>query len=170
MHRLMMTLLLVCVAASAQTDAANAVFMRMATNVRVRPLKSLTTCGLALDDLSADAIQGGLNERVLQRTMSSQLTRLGIRISDGASLEGPFISATVSVTKLGSAGYSFSILLELRELTQPERDKGALFLSTTWRQFATGAADRTGLAAKVMDSLTLLLNDFKRDNALANEP
>jgi hypothetical protein len=108
------------------------------------------------------------NERALQRAMTTQLTGLGVRVTDSPSLDGPFISATVSVTQLGNVGYSFSILIELREVAQPQRDKEALFLSTTWRQFGTGTADMTGLATRVMDTLALLLNDFKQDYALAN--
>ncbi len=151
-----------------QSDQAERAFQRMADNLRARPLQGLTHCGLKVEDLSIESIRGGLNERTLQREMAATLSALKLRTDDVPSLSGPFVSLNVSVTKLGRSGYTFVVLLELRELVTPERDKEALFLVTTWRQFGTGAADNNGLPLKVADTLALVLEDFRRDYSLAN--
>jgi hypothetical protein len=61
------------------------------------------------------------------------------------------------------------VLLELRELVTPERDKEALSLATTWRQFGTGGADNNGLPSKVADVLSLVLEDFRKDYSALRE-
>jgi hypothetical protein len=155
-RRLFAALLLIVAAVSGQTTGTD-----IAKIMVVRPLRGLTTCGVSIEDLDEEAIRAGLNERVLQRAVTTQLNGLGVQTPDNWPLDGPQVSVHIPVIKIGSDRYAFSIFMELRAL------RGDFV--TTWRQFSMGAADKNGLPSTVMKTLLLVLNDFKQDYKLANK-
>jgi hypothetical protein len=132
------------------------------------PLQGIKDCGVLVENLNEEAIGGGLNERTLQREVSAKLSAIGLRTGDANASPNPYIYVNVLVSKIATAGYVFAVRLELHEQVIPVRDKAVLFFGTTWQRMTQSTAGRDGLALKVTEALSVLLDEFRKDYSSVN--
>ena len=143
---------------------------QLAGRLAAMPLQGIKDCGILVENLNADAISGGLNERNLQRQLSERLSAIGVRTGDlkAYSPTAPYLYLSVLVSKFSTAGYAFSISLELHELVIPVRDRTAVFSGTTWQGERVAAVGRNALSSTITRTLTALVEEFRKDHSSVN--
>jgi hypothetical protein len=150
-----------------QEDRAQQLIDKIATKLAAMPLQRLKESGVLVEGLSEEAIRGGLNERKLQREVEAKLRSIGLRIVDSHTAQ-PYMYINVLASRISTI-YVFTITLELHEQVIPVRDQSMLYGGTTWHRAVQSTAAQDGLPPKVIEGLSLLLNEFKEAYLLVNE-
>jgi hypothetical protein len=130
-------------------------------------LKGLDGVGVLVEDMSPDAVKGGLTKAAIQTDVELTLRRAGIRVlsfvEEVKAPGQPYLYVNISATTGGCGPYSLSI--ELHQKVQLARNPDLSTSAATWSASGLGAVgigvwDTLGIRGFLKDLVHKFANDY----------